>query len=165
VLCGKRKPASPAEALELAALCCHPARRLYAGAAGLYAAGFAADDKLVGDPREGRRYNAAVCALLAAAGQGTDAPKPDDQKRARLRRQALDWLRADLGVWKKQAETGNPMDRATVQSVVWTWQNNPGLASVRDKEGLAMLPDQERQDWAAFWANVEALRKRARETK
>jgi hypothetical protein len=35
------------------------------------------------------------------------------------------------------------------------------LASVRAAESLAQLPPEERQAWQAFWADVEAQRKRA----
>jgi hypothetical protein len=45
------------------------------------------------------------------------------------------------------------------------WQRGGWLASVRDKAGLANLPDTEREAWEKLWADVEALRKQARETK
>ena len=40
------------------------------------------------------RYNAACAAALAACGQGNDADNLDGKECARLRGQALDWLRA-----------------------------------------------------------------------
>jgi hypothetical protein len=46
--------------------------------------------------RSVHRYNAACAAALAACGQGKDSAKRDAQERARLRRQALDWLREGL---------------------------------------------------------------------
>jgi hypothetical protein len=39
------------------------------------------------------------------------------------------------------------------------WQQNPDLASVRDGDRLAALPEAERQDWAGLWQDVEQLRK------
>jgi hypothetical protein len=35
-----------------------------------------------------------------AGGQGEDADQLDANARARLRQQALDWLRADLAAWR-----------------------------------------------------------------
>jgi tetratricopeptide (TPR) repeat protein len=163
VLSRKRKPAGPAEALELAALCRHPARRLYAAAAGLYATGFAMDRKRADDLWGSHRYGAALCAILAAAGEGTDAPGPGDKERARLRSRALDWLRADLRLCEKLAQADQPEGRAMVQRVLWAWQNNPSLASVRNKEGLGMLADVERVAWERLWADAETLRTRVSE--
>ena len=76
-----------------------PAQRRHAAAARLYADAFTADAKLADDLKAGHRYNAACFAALAAAGQGTDADKLDDQEHRRLRQQALAWLRADLEQW------------------------------------------------------------------
>jgi len=47
---------------------------------------------------------AARAAALAAARKGEDAAKLDTKEQARLRQQALDWLRADLALHTKQAE-------------------------------------------------------------
>ena len=46
-------------------------------------------------------YNAARAAALAAAGQGQDEPPLDEAAKAKLRRQALDWLKAELTAWSK----------------------------------------------------------------
>jgi hypothetical protein len=64
-----------------------------------YSEAFADDPKLADDLRTRHRYNAACSAALAGCGQGADADKPDDQERARLRQQALAWLRADPAAW------------------------------------------------------------------
>jgi hypothetical protein len=69
-------------------------KKRHAAAARFYAAAFGDDPKLADEPRAGHRYNAACYAALAAASRGTDAPKPDAKERARLRGQALGWLRA-----------------------------------------------------------------------
>jgi hypothetical protein len=36
---------------------------------------------------------------------------------------------------------------------------------VRDREGLAALPDPERKAWQQLWADVEALQSQSREIK
>ncbi len=114
-------------------------------ATGLYAAAFAADPKLADDLKAGHRYNAACFASLAAAGQGEDAAKLDDAERTRLRKQALEWLRADLALCTKQLETGKPADRAEVQQTVRHWQKDTDLAGIRDAAALAKLPAENRR--------------------
>ena len=140
--------------------CCQATKR-YAAAARLYAEAFAADPKLADDPRAGHRYNAACCAALAAAVQGTDPAKLDAKERARLRRQALGWLRADLVLRSKQVDQGTPQDRSAVQRMLRHWQQDPDLAGVRDPAALAELPEAERADWRKLWADAAALLKKA----
>jgi hypothetical protein len=82
-----------------------------------------------------------------------------------LRCQALDWVRANFVLRKKQAETDCGLSRVQMQIVFSTWQNNAGLTSVRDKEGLAMLPALERKVRQQLWADVEALRQHARQVR
>ncbi len=79
----------------------------------------------------------------------------------RLRRQALDWLRADLALWDRQTNTTQTVSPVPVAYALWAWQNNAGLASVRDMKALALLPGRERKAWEKLWADVEAVRQRA----
>jgi tetratricopeptide (TPR) repeat protein len=160
---GQDKTAGPAEWLELARVC--RLKKRYAAAAHLYAEAFAADPKPADDLRAGHRYDAARCAVLAAAAEGADDAKPDDRERTRLRGQALDWLRADLALWKKQAQPGQAEGRVTAERVLQHWQADSDLAGVRDEAGLAKLPDKERQAWEKLWAEVEALRQRTHTTR
>jgi serine/threonine-protein kinase len=155
LLRGKDKVNSPQEGLEIARICF--ARRLYAAATGFLAEAFAADAKLADDLRAGHRYDAACYAALAAAGQGEDAAKLDDKDKTRLRKQALDWLRADLDLRRKQLEAGKPADRAAVQQQIKHWQQDRDLAGVRDKDALAKLPSPERAAWEKLWADVAML--------
>jgi cytochrome c-type biogenesis protein CcmH/NrfG len=160
VLAGKRKPASALERVKYADLC-GLTRRYHAGAR-LYAEAFAADATLAEDLQAGHRYNAARAAALASGGGQDDAPtKLDDQERARLRRQALDWLRADLAALGKQLESASPADRAAVSTRMQQWQKDDYLAGIRDPEPLAKLPAEQRQACAKLWADVEALRRKA----
>jgi hypothetical protein len=94
-------------------------------------------------------------------GQGTDAPKDDGKERARLRQQALDWLRADLALWGKELETNTPQARADVQRALRHWRQNADLAGVRDPAALAKLPEAGRADWRRLWADVAALVRQA----
>ncbi|HTU90936.1 MAG TPA: tetratricopeptide repeat protein, partial [Gemmataceae bacterium] len=96
---GSYTPTSNAERLGLAEWC--QIKKLHHTATRLYTAVFAADPKLADDLTVAHRYNAACYAALAAAGQGEDAAKLDDKEKARLRKQARDWLRADLALRTK----------------------------------------------------------------
>jgi eukaryotic-like serine/threonine-protein kinase len=94
---GEAEPTTAADCLELAWLCQRPSKRLHVAAARFAAAAFAADPKLANDFRQQHRYAAACSAALAAAGQGADARLLPAKFVPALRRQALTWLRADLG--------------------------------------------------------------------
>jgi tetratricopeptide (TPR) repeat protein len=161
VLKGKAEPKDAAERLNLAGLAQQPYKREYAAAARLYAEAFA-DNKTSGDLMALHRYNAACAAALAAAGKGEGAGKWEDKERARLRRQALEWLQADLPRWTKALDKEDPRIKAAVRQQMRHWQTDPDLASVRDKETLAKLPEDERKAWRKLWADVAALLKRAK---
>jgi serine/threonine-protein kinase len=162
VLRGAEKPANAAEQIEFAELC--GLKKLAATAARLSRDAFAADPKLAETVPSGARYNAACYAALAGCGQGRDADKLDGQERARWRRQALHWLRADLTWWGKALDKGNAQAKAEVQPQMRHWQTDADLAGVRDKEALAKLPAEERQQWQQLWADVAALLRRSAAT-
>jgi hypothetical protein len=154
---GQGQPASPAEALELAYLCRHPARRLHATAARFAADAFAAEPKLPGDMNAWHRYNAAYSAALAAAGQGQDCKGLTEAERAGLRRQALAWLRADLAAYAGLAERGDAKTQAAVRQRLAHWLQDPDLASVRDQASLQRLPWGERAEWLHLWEGATRL--------
>jgi tetratricopeptide (TPR) repeat protein len=130
-----------------------------AAALRFYTDSFAADPKLADDVRFQNRYNAACCAALVGCGQAKDAAQLDDAERARLRRQALDWLRADLAAWRQLLEKQPNQARARVQQNLRFWQQDDGLAGVRG-DALAKLPEAERQAWQQLWADVDETLKR-----
>ncbi len=135
--------------------------RLFAASAAIWAAGFAADPTLAQDMQAQNRYLAASAAALAAAGKGIDQPPLDELARSRWRKQALDWLNADLAYWAKQAETGVPQSTALVQKTLENWRVDRDFASVRDESHLKRLPQDEQKAWQAFWSRVSALLKSA----
>ena len=108
VLSGEVQAKAP-EKVRFATLCKYKGR--YATAARLYHEAFAEQPALADALPTGIRYNAARAAALAAAGKGEDADKLDDTERARLRRQALGWLRDDLAAWSKLLDGGPPQAR------------------------------------------------------
>jgi serine/threonine-protein kinase len=156
VLGGDDRPADAQEMLGLADLCAQPFERRLAAAARFYSDAFAADPKLADDLRAQHRYGAACYAALAGCGQGKDADKLDDTDKARLRRQALDWLMADLTLWAKQAQSDRPADRAGVQQQMQHWKADTDLAGVRG-DALAKLPEAEREPWKKLWEEVGGL--------
>jgi serine/threonine-protein kinase len=117
----------------------------------LYADAFAADPQLADDLQAGHRHRAAGSAALAAALQGRDARKLDQQERARLRQMALAWLRADLAVCARTA------DRGLVQKTLKHWQQDADFAGVREPEALAKPPQAEREEWGRLWSDVANL--------
>src|SRR5262249_10222649 len=120
--------------------------------------------KRAGARTTGPRYNAACCAALAAAGKGKAADKLDAKGKARLRTQALGWLKADLVLWA-QAVKGTPTQRQQARQQLEHWRKDPDLAGVRDKAALAKLPEGERAAWRKLWAGVEYLLKRTADQK
>jgi tetratricopeptide (TPR) repeat protein len=156
---GDFKPTTNDERLGLAGWC--RIKKLYHTSAGLSAHAFSADAKLADDLKAYHRYNAARSAALAAGGQGEDAAKLDDKEKARLSKQALDWLRADLALRAKQLESGRSADRTAAQQALPRWQGDTDLAGIRDAAALAKLPAEERAACERLWAEVAALLKNA----
>src|SRR5262249_24867770 len=112
------------ERLNLAWLYQLPYQQRYHAAARLYAVAFAEQPKRADNLRSGNRYRAARAAILAAACQGKDADKLDDQERVCLRSQALDWLRTDLAAWAKLVKE-TPKVGPTVRQTLTHWQKDP----------------------------------------
>jgi tetratricopeptide (TPR) repeat protein len=156
---GKTSPAGSTEWIELAQLC--SCKRLNRAVARFYEGAFRTEPKLADDLGAGNRYNAACAAALAGCGVGKDADKLDEKEKARLRGQALGWLRADLLLCAKQLASGKPADRADVQAGLRHWLVDADLAGVRGSDALGKLPEAERQSWQRLWQDVEGLLKRA----
>jgi tetratricopeptide (TPR) repeat protein len=140
---GKERPTFE-ERLGLAHLCQDYGRPH--AAAGLYAAVFAARPALADDVGSANRYKAACAAALAA-----DEARLGETERAGLRRQALDWLRADLAQGVKLRRDGK-----SAGPPFTTWRTNTDLAAVPDLVPLAKLPATEREEWRRLWADVDA---------
>ena len=86
-------------------------KKLHGASARLWTEAFQAQPKLTEDMQAQNRYNAACAAALAGCGQGKDDPPLDDAAKARWRKQAIDWLKADLAAWSKILESGPPQAR------------------------------------------------------
>jgi Flp pilus assembly protein TadD len=163
LLGGQAEPADPADRLVLARWC-HELKDLPATAARLYAAAFADQPQWADDLREGHRYAAACAAARAGAGRGQDAGPLSEAERARLRGQALAWLRADLAAWGKAMGKPSPQTRTSVRQTLQAWRKEPKLAGLRDEAALTTLPASEQEAWRQLWADADALLQRSQAT-
>jgi hypothetical protein len=143
------------ERLTIADLCYK--KSLPAASARFYGETFADRPRIGEDLATGHRYNAACAAAMAGCGAGKDNPPPDSAVRTALRRQALDWLKADLAAWVKIVENGQPEARGHVVQTLRHWQQDSDLAGLRNETAMAQLPESERETLRQFWAEVRAL--------
>jgi serine/threonine-protein kinase len=146
VIRGEDRPADAIEQLALAALCRRPEKRLYAASARFYADAFAAKPNLA----TLHHYHAARAAAMTGCGEGYDGA-PGEESRARFRKQALGWLRADLALHAKERHW------RFRRRVLLPWLKDPDLAGVREPAALARLSEAERQEWKKLWSEVEGL--------
>jgi serine/threonine-protein kinase len=159
VLEGKDRPTA-AEGLEFAQIC--QWKRRPAAAAQLCAESFAAQPALADNLNRQHRYHAARLAAQAGCGQGEDDPRPDAPERARLRRQARDWLAADLRALTALVQRNNPQTNAAVAQRLQSWRQDADLVGVRHPWALWRLPAEERAAWRQLWAEVAELLKAVR---
>jgi serine/threonine-protein kinase len=159
ILRGEDAPRNASEGLSFALLA-HQ-KGLYSAATRLWSAALAAEHKLAEDRTVQPRYDAACSAALGGCGKGKDAPAPDEAARASLRKQALDWLKAELATWTKLFETEPTTARQVIVKTLKHWREDSDLAGVRDAEALARLPADEKKAWQALWADVASLQSHA----
>src|SRR5207302_4986887 len=125
LLDGSTKLTPADDPLEYAAVCRR--KGLYAAAARFYAGGLSARST---PPTGELRYKAACAAAMAGCGKGKDVAGLDAAERARLRIQALDWLRADLASLADRLDKV-PNGRSLVQPMLQRWRHEKVLACVR----------------------------------
>ena len=144
---------------------CRIFKHYYAAAATFYADALTANPDLADKENDVRLY-AAICAAKAAAGQGKDANKLDDATKAKLRRQALDCLRADVAHCENTlASIRSDKDALlilTTAAKVSNWQTDPALAGVRDEKELAQMSVEEQKSWRQFWTDASQMAKKTR---
>jgi tetratricopeptide (TPR) repeat protein/serine/threonine protein kinase len=152
-------PGGPDERIAVAELCI--LKGLNGAAVRFFKEAFVAQTKLADDLNASHRYNAACAAALAGCAQGEDAAKLDSKERARLRLQALDWLRADLEACRQRLDKGPDKARSLVVNKLRDWLGDPDFACMREPEALAKLPDSERRPWQELWGQVTETLARA----
>jgi serine/threonine-protein kinase len=162
VLRGQADPVNASVRVELALLCLQH-KQVPGAAVRFFTEAFAEQPRLADDLQAQHRYNAACAAALAGTGKGQDDSPSDDAAKARLRRQARDWLGADLAAYAKLLDGNNPQVRGAVEQRLQHWQKDADLAGLRDKDAVAKLPAEEQEACQKLWAEVEALLQKARE--
>lgn len=153
LLRGESKLTTTEERLACALLCTR--KRHYAGAARFYREALESDPHCV-DALHSHRYNAACAAAQAGSGQGADATELSEREAANLRREALEWLKSELGGWEEQLRKDPEKAQTAVGKTLRHWQKDSDFSGVRGA-GLENLPEAERTDWQNLWAEVEKL--------
>lgn len=119
-------------------------------------------------------YNAACSAVLAAAGEGEVSQPLGAETSIQLRNNALRWLKLELSAWNTELDKSSKPSffqslivgdtksqaRQTIAQTLTHWQNDPDLASIRDPEKLATLPEAERKEWETLWAEVRSFKEK-----
>jgi serine/threonine-protein kinase len=162
ILRGVDKPANATEQIGFAKVCV--LKKRFATAARFYGDAFVADPKIAAAVPAGIRYNAACAAALAGCGRGMDADQLDDTKCARMRQQALDWLRQDLTWWSKALDNGTIQTHSQVQQHLRHWQIDDDLAGLRELDALQALSPEERKKYLELWKDVATVLNRVNAT-
>jgi serine/threonine protein kinase/tetratricopeptide (TPR) repeat protein len=168
VLAGK-DAADAGELLQMAVACQKNFRR-DAMAAQLYQRAFKAQPALAEDLGKQHRYNAACAAALA--GTAVASPPSSDAKgspkgvttkeeKAALRRQARDWLQADLDICSQELDARKLEAILSVETRLLGSQVDPAFHRVRGAQALADLPKAERDEWLKFWSAVDRVLQQA----
>jgi serine/threonine-protein kinase len=159
ILKGEAQPTDALDPLQLADLCLRYKKR-YRDAVRFYSEAFTDSPHLTPMQQAPFHYAAACAAVLAAVGQGMDADKLDAKEKTRLRQQALAWLRENLQRHGQQLGDADAKSRQAIHQMWQHCQKNVAFDSLRGKEALARLPEDERAAWRQLWAEVEALLKK-----
>ncbi len=140
---GNYQPRDNDERLALLGVC--QFKDLRGAEAGLYAAAFSADPRLAEVLATGLRYPAVRAAAAAGDGRGADAAKLGAEERNRWHRQARDWLRAEVALWRRTLDDGPPADRVLVRDRLTHLWADPDLARLLHPEVLYERPSAERR--------------------
>jgi serine/threonine-protein kinase len=133
------------------------ARHQHAESARLWAESFASSPELAADLTAANRFQAARAAASAGTELGREHSNSEAGSRARWRKQALDWLSADLTASAAVLNSGTYAQRAAGSKRLGRWRVDPTLAGIRDEPALAEIPEPERRSLREFWRRVEAL--------
>ena len=102
---GDELPADPEEGVSFARMAF--ARGAYVAATLLWTESFTASPELAADLTAANRFQAARAAALAGTERGRGDSPSESESRARWRKQALDWLSADLTASAALLKAGN----------------------------------------------------------
>jgi Flp pilus assembly protein TadD len=163
ILQGEDSPRDNAERRAVAEMCYATER--YAAAARFWAAALEDEPRVAKIRPSESRYSAACAAALAGCGQGQDDPKPDEGARAKLRSQALGWLKTELTALGDSLAGGDAGARKAVAQALTYRRVDSDFAGVRDSDALAKLSAAEHAAWRALWDEIDAMLQRATEAR
>jgi len=152
------QPKDNLERLALTGVC--QFQNLNATGARLWADAFSADPTLL---EKDCGYDAARFAALAGSGRGDDVANLSDSDRAHLRKQAREWLLAELISCESKLADG-PEARKSVQTTLSSWSTSPDLSGIREAGSIAQLPAAEQSDCIALWTQYKTVLNRASPT-
>jgi hypothetical protein len=121
----------------------------------LYIWTFDKEPALADDLAKRHRYDAARCAVLAAAGKDKDMPTVEPAEWGWLTGLAMSWLRADLD--RMTALAKDPERHPQLREWLTKWKEDPDLAPVRDPASLAAMAPADAEEWRSLWRDADAL--------
>jgi serine/threonine protein kinase len=134
----------------------------FALSARFYAEAFQKEPILIECRKPQHAYNAACSAALGGCGRGELAETLDEASRKKLRDQANELLKNEMRRLEKLLQsTSTTEERHQVANTLEHWQKDLDLASLREKERLAELPEGERKEWEQLWLLVAATLEKA----
>ncbi|MBN2195240.1 MAG: tetratricopeptide repeat protein, partial [Polyangiaceae bacterium] len=163
VLRGSERPESGEDWALLAVIL--RARQEHAAASRFFATAFARNATVAVPLKELHNYrvDAARSAVLAGSGCGTSGAVLTLTERADFRHEALRWLEEELTYLVEDVIPPRDAIRATqpgryeVLRELRRWEVHVDFADVRDVDGLACLPEAEREAWVSFWHKVDGF--------
>ena len=155
ILAGKARVENASEGVYFTMLCEN--YQWLGGATMIYEQTFKQDLNLLPADGPSHYFRAARYGVLGGTGPTDDRPPLGPADRARLRGQALAWLRTELDIWKNRLRSGASETRIRASETFRIWKQDVWLAGVRTTEALAKLPAQEREAWQAFWSELDQL--------
>ena len=120
-------------------------KKLHGASARLWAEAFQAQPKLADDMKVQQPLQRRLRRGAGRLGQGKDDPPLDEAAKARWRKQAIDWLKADLAAWSKILEAARTQARQSIVQTLQHWKADTDLAGLRDAAALAKLPEDEQK--------------------
>jgi tetratricopeptide (TPR) repeat protein/tRNA A-37 threonylcarbamoyl transferase component Bud32 len=163
LLQGRSQPRDNEDRFALLGVCQFQGR--YGTVARMYAEAFAADPRLAANVKSESHHRAATFTALAGCGRGEDASEFSEEERTHWRKQAREWLRAELVFWAQKLESGPVADRVRVQQTLRRWLADPDLCGLRDIDALDRMSPSECEECRALWGNVDVVIKRSQALK
>jgi serine/threonine-protein kinase len=155
LLAGSTRPANAGEALAAARLC--DLGNKSDAAAQFYEAAFALAPNGTDPGSLASSRFAAATAAAQAVGSADTRETLSDERRAKLRRLALSWLRDCFGLCSGAA-ADTPVGRAFAREVLDRCRNEKSFVALRQESDLARLPEAERSAWMQLWVDAARLR-------